>query len=161
MQYEWWLKNNEQTKVIPHLIILYFDYEQASTSLQFAFQLVEKWEQLQQTQRKHSAVLKTLSPSILSKWFKRKERKKKKSGRVKQTILRFSSVSRLLSHSSLTTPHGTYTNWWFMQSKFPSHLSVITVWLYFSLLGSDIQVNQLTLRSGADQKALNPENWRW
>ena len=48
-------------------------------------------------------------------------------------------------HSSLTTPHGTYTNLWFMQSKFPLHLSVITVWLRFSLLGSDIQFNQLTL----------------
>lgn len=48
-----------------------------------------------------------------------------------------------------------------MQSKFPLRLSVITVWLRFSLLGSDIQFNQLTLRSGADRKALNPENWRW
>lgn len=72
--------------------------------------------------------------------------------------LRISSVSRLLSHSGLTTPHGTYTNLWFMQSKFPLNLSVITVWLHFSLLGSDIQFNQLTLSSGADQKALN---WRW
>ena len=47
-----------------------FCYEQASTSLHVAFQLVEKWEQLQQEQRKHSTVLKTLSPSILSKFSK-------------------------------------------------------------------------------------------
>lgn len=41
-----------------------------------------------------------------------------------------------------------------MQSKFPLHLSVITVWLRFSLLGSDIQFNQLTLLArGADRKA--------
>lgn len=59
--------------------------------------------------------------------------------------LRISSVSHLLSHSSLTTPHGTYINLWFMRSKFPLYLSVITVWLHFSLLGSDIQFNQKTL----------------
>lgn len=62
---------------------------------------------------------------------------------------------------SSTTPHGTYTNLWFMQSKFPLNLSVITVWLHFSLLGSDIQVNQVTLNTRADRKALNPENWTW
>lgn len=39
-----------------------------------------------------------------------------------------------------------------MQSKFPLHLRVMTVWLRFSLLGSDISFNQLALRSGADQK---------
>lgn len=75
--------------------------------------------------------------------------------------LRFSSVSRLLSHSSLTTPHGTFINLWFMQSKFPVHLGVITLWLRFSLWGSDVQVGQLILHSGADQKAINPGKRWW
>lgn len=81
-------------------------------------------------------------------------------GLVKQN-LRISSVSRLPSHSSLTTPHGTYINLWFMRSKFPIYFSVITVWLHFSLLGSDIQFNQQTLNLGAERKVYNPGNWRW
>lgn len=114
---------NWQTEVIPHLIILYFVYEQASTSLQFAFQLVEKWEQPQQAQRKHPSVLKTLSPSILSKYLKENKKiKEKKMFSVVWTCetdnQRISSVPHLLFHSSLTIPHGTYAMW-FMQSKIP------------------------------------------
>lgn len=60
--------------IYPNSTSFIFVYEQASTSLQFAFQLVEKWEQLQQTQRKLS-VLKTSSPSILSKELQNNKKK--------------------------------------------------------------------------------------
>lgn len=48
-----WTHNIEQNIIQTHLysLILYFVHEQASTSLQFAFQLVEKWEQPQQAQK--------------------------------------------------------------------------------------------------------------
>lgn len=152
-----WKEIKNRQKRYPILSFI-FVYEQASTSLQFAFQLVEKWEQLQQAQRKHLAIQKTLWPSILSQFFKENETKiylyiyLECGGLVKQTIWESVVLLHLLSHSSLTTPHGTYINLWFMRSKFPLYLSVITVWLHFSLLGSDIQFNQQTLNSGTKQK---------
>lgn len=141
-----WATNNEKTEqtnklIYPNSTSFIFVYEQASTSLQFAFQLVEKWEQLQQTQRKLS-VLKTLSPSILSKELKRK---RYISGWVKQTI--WDLVVYQHFHSSLTTSHGSKHRCVSCTLKSP-HVSVTTVWLQFSLSGSGLDSTHFHLVRG-------------
>lgn len=85
--------------------------------------------------------------------FKTKKKKKKNSWvswMCETDNLRISSVSRLLSHSGLIGPRGAYTHTCgsckvnipppTCPPTHPSllHLDVVTVWLHFRLLGSDI-----------------------
>lgn len=86
--------NSEQNIIQTHLysLILYFVHEQASTSLQFAFQLVEKWEQPQQAQKEAF----NSSENIVTFHFWAKIKNKPKMfewcGLVKTDNLRISSI---------------------------------------------------------------------
>lgn len=127
-----WASNNEKTEqtnklIYPNSTTFIFVYEQASTSLQVAFQLVEKWEQL----NKHKGSFRFWKHCRLPFWVK--------SSKKKDTAdnLRFSSVSTF----SLQSHNLTWINTQMCVSRTlkPPHACVTTVWLQFSLSGSGLE----------------------
>lgn len=147
----------------------YFDHEQASTLLQFAVRLVEKWEQLQQTQRGSIWPIwkNTLSLSILSKlgFFPKEKDKNRISGTCETDSLRFSNVINisLLAPDSQppgvepTQTRGTCTEKKKTKKQTPPYVEVL------SENGCSLVCWAVTFEShlseGLMGKRQNPENW--
>lgn len=93
----------QETEVISHLIILYFVYEQASTSLQFAFEFGKKVRAAPTSTKEAFDRSENIVTFGFEHIFKRKEKNIYISGVLwtcETDILRISSVSRLLSHNT-------------------------------------------------------------